>query len=687
MNGEIWEVFNSNFEDHYQKLQSIKQEVNLMMVEGGPGVAGTRDGEALLDMRTEINGGKKDGAFEVKHVLENPEGEDGDSDIPERESWGGKLDFMLSVVGYAIGLGNVWRFPYLCFRNGGGAFLVPYLLTLIFAGVPMFMLEVSLGQFLSIGGLGVFKISPIFKGVGYAAAVMACWLNVYYIVVLAWGLYYLYSSLTAELPWGTCLNSWNTERCRNPYEQKFADVCRNQTGIACSTLPSKNNWKDFPECRNESTTTAIFCEFKNNKNDTMDLFNLNVTDPVEEFWERKALNMTSSVSEPGGLRTELVVTLAIAWIMCYFCIFKGVKWTGKVVYFTALFPYFLLTILFIRGITLEGASIGLSFYLTPQFDKLSESRVWIDAATQIFFSYGLGLGAIIALGSYNKYNNNVYKDAIIICTINSVTSMFAGIVIFSFLGFMANQQGVAVEDVAKSGPGLAFLAYPSAVLQMPLSPLWSCLFFFMLVFLGLDSQFCTMEGFITAVVDEFPRFLRPRKPLFIAVVCFLSFIVGLACISRGGIYVFQLFDEYSASGMSLLFLMFCECIAVSWGFGARRFREAMHDMIGYYPSYFFVACWSVITPAICGGVFIFKLVTWKNLVYQDYEYPFWAHLVGYFMSLSSIACIPTYAIYLWFTTPGTRQEKYNLIVSPELDLTQIRPKGSEAACHSKLTHL
>ncbi|KAJ3601857.1 hypothetical protein NHX12_029619 [Muraenolepis orangiensis] len=145
-------------------------------------------------------------------VQKNQASGDSQTKPPEREQWGNKIQFFLAVAGNIVGLGNVWRFPYLCYKNGGGAFFIPYVLFLVTCGIPLFFLETSLGQYTSQGGITCWKkICPLFQGLGYGNQVVILYTGVYYIVILAWAILYLFSSFHAELPWATCRNSWNTD--------------------------------------------------------------------------------------------------------------------------------------------------------------------------------------------------------------------------------------------------------------------------------------------------------------------------------------------------------------------------------------------------------------------------------------------------------------------------------------------
>ena len=142
----------------------------------------------------------------------------------EREQWSQKTEFLLAVIGFAVDLGNVWRFPYICYRNGGGAFLIPYMIMMIFGGLPLFYLELALGQYYKNGCLTLWKsICPMAKGIGYAICFIDLYMGMYYNTIIAWALYYFCSSFTTTLPWTSCTNSWNTEYCRTVVERSLLE--------------------------------------------------------------------------------------------------------------------------------------------------------------------------------------------------------------------------------------------------------------------------------------------------------------------------------------------------------------------------------------------------------------------------------------------------------------------------------
>uniref|UniRef100_A0A8C4DJS0 Transporter n=1 Tax=Dicentrarchus labrax TaxID=13489 RepID=A0A8C4DJS0_DICLA len=537
----------------------------------------------------------------------------------DRETWGKKIDFLLSVIGFAVDLANVWRFPYLCYKNGGGAFLIPYILFLVIAGMPLFYMELALGQYNREGAATIWKICPIFKGVGYTVILIALYVGFYYNVIIAWSLYYLFSSMTRELPWLKCGNSWNSLNCTDP------------KSINGSILGNGTSYAKYK-----------------------------IT-PAAEYYERGVLHLHESrgIQDLGLPRWELTLCLVVVVFILYFSLWKGVKSSGKVVYITATMPYVVLFVLLIRGITLPGAMKGIRAYLHIDFKRLNNLEVWIDAATQIFYSLGAGFGVLIAFASYNKFDNNCYRDALLTSTVNCVTSFFSGFAIFSVLGYMAYKHGVDIEDVATEGAGLVFIIYPEAISTLPGSTFWAIVFFIMLLTLGIDSSMGGMEAVITGLTDDFKILKRNRK-LFTFATAFGTFLIALLCITNGGIYVLTLFDKYAA-GTSILFAVLIEAIGVSWFYGMKFYN--IEKMMGFKPGLYWRLCWKFVSPAFL--LDSLKLSAPPVLKYDEYVFPHWSNVVGWGVAMSSMLFVPCYAIYKFLSVSGTFKERIAYCITPE----------------------
>ncbi|XP_031644960.1 sodium-dependent neutral amino acid transporter B(0)AT3 isoform X2 [Oncorhynchus kisutch] len=574
----------------------------------------------------------------------------------ERPKWNNKAEYLLTCIGFAVGVGNVWRFPYLCQIYGGGAFLIPYLIALVFQGLPLLYLELAIGQRLRMGSIGVWNsISPYLGGVGVASMLVSFCVSLFYNTIVAWVLWYLFNSFQEPLPWSQC------------------PLNHNNTGYV-------------EECV-EST-------------------------PVNYFWYRQTLNITPNMETSGSLQWWMVVSLATAWSIVYICFVRGIETIGKAVYVTATFPYLVLTIFLVRALTLPGAYEGLIYLFTPDWEILKNPQVWLDAATQIFFSLSVAFGGLISFSSYNSQKNNCEKDAVLVGVINSATSIYASIPIFAILGFKAHtnyvtclngnilaltnefdisDMNITVEnyeqwfdslngthpsrvsdlklktcdlqtflDQSASGTGLAFIVFTEAVISMPGSQVWAVLFFIMLFSLGLSSMFGNLEGILTPLHDLklVPKWM-PNE-LFT------------------GNYWLEIFNSYVGS-VPFLIIAFFEIIAVAYIYGIGRFSDDLEFMTGHRPNIFWKVCWLVISPLMLFVVLVAYVAVqaqtpptyaaW-NPDYVNFPntevlpYPDWVFAICVLLSSVPVISIPLVAIYRLICCMSGRHSKDSLHNNP-----------------------
>ncbi|KAJ7410722.1 Sodium-dependent neutral amino acid transporter B(0)AT3 [Pitangus sulphuratus] len=376
---------------------------------------------------------------------------------------------------------------------------------------------------------------------------------------------------------------------------------------------------------------------------------------VNYFWYRKTLNITPDITESGTLQWWLILCLATCWAIVYLCTIRGIETTGKAIYVTAIFPYLVLTIFLIQGLTLPGATDGLAYLFTPKLNTLKNPRVWLDAATQIFFSLSLAFGGLIAFSSYNPQKNDCEKDAVTVAIVNSVTSLYASIPVFSVLGFKAttaywdcldrniisiiNEFDLPEESIMRqnytswitflnsshpekiaglklkscdlqefldqsvSGTGLAFIVFTQAIILMPGSQAWAILFFIMLFSLGLSSMFGNIEGVFTPLLELQIVSKSTPKELLSGIICLISFLIALCFTLRSGSYWIDIFDRYAGS-VPLLVIAFFEVIGVVYVYKIKRFSKDVKWMTGRKLNLYWQITWRFISPLLLLTVFM-----------------------------------------------------------------------------------
>ena len=451
------------------------------------------------------------------------------SQAPARATWTGRSMFLFAAIGSAIGLGNIWRFPYIAYDNGGGAFLLPYVVALITAGVPVLVLDYLLGhRFRGSAPLVWRRISARTEAIGWVQTIITYIIAVYYAVILAWSTIYTWFSL--KLAWG-----------EDP-EAFFVG--------------------DFLHADNESinSTTVVW---------------------------------------------PIAITLAVIWVLIVAVMALGIrKGTGMLssVFVPTLIVLFL--ILVGRSLFLPGAGEGLEAFFTPRWSALADPTVWMAAYGQIFYSLAIAFGIMMTQASYLKRRSNLSGLGTVVGLSNSGFEVLAGIGVFATLGFMASTSGVAVDEVATSGIGLAFIAFPTIINQMPGGPLFGVLFFGSLFIAGFTSLVTIVEVVVSSFQDKF-RLERRTASIAVGVACAVPSLVLFPVTT--GLGSLDIVDKF-VNVLGIVLIAVISTVTIGW---VLKRTPELRSHVNAVSSLQLGRWWdfslTVITPLILGITFILEV--------------------------------------------------------------------------------
>lgn len=506
--------------------------------------------------------------------------------MSQRAHWSNNLGFILAAVGSAVGLGNIWRFSAMVYENGGSVFLIPYVIALLTIGIPLLILEYSLGHWRSgAAPKAFFDIDKKWEWLGWWAVSFSMFgVMAYYSVVLAWCLdYFLFAvqSLFSAAP------LWSTD-----------------------------------------PNTFFFDDF---------------------------LKLSKNVGDFGTFNTMSALSSVFIWFVCWFICYKGVSKGIEVANKIFMPLLFLLTLgLVIWTFFLDGSHIGYAAYLgKPDFQKLSNIDVWIAAYSQNFYTLSIGFGIMIAYASYLPKKTSIVKNAIMTGFLNHAYSLLTGFAVFGILGFMAAKKGVPIQDLVKSGMGLAFVAFPEAINSLPFGKMnfaFGVIFFFCLTIAGISSAVSIMECFIAAILDKF-HFHRKHV---VTIICIIGFILSLMFMNGSGLFFLDIFDHFILN-YGLVTVGLLECIIIGWLFSNELLvkhilsispsKGLKKKILKFFLSVFWIYSIRFVSPFILATILVLSIQKDLGTPYEGYPVKYILfmgvgvlvlnHLLGYIFS-----CLP-----------------------------------------------
>ena len=442
-----------------------------------------------------------------------------------REQWGCKIGFILSAVGSAVGLGNIWRFPYVAYTNGGGAFLIPYFVAIFTAGIPLLILEYGMGhKYKGSTPLAIARGKKGWEWLGWWPTINAFIILIYYSMIISWTINYLKLSFTKG--WG---NDTNT------------------------------------------------------------------------FFYNTFLNTSNSPLEFGGVVWHILIGIAFVWAINWFICYKGIK-KGIEKFNKVLLPslVFIMIIITIKSVNLDGAVKGLNTLFTPDWSMVLRHEVWIAAYGQVFFSLSLAMGIMMTYSSYLPKDTDINNSAFMTGFANCGFEFLSAIAVFSILGYMATMQGVEVSDVVSSGVGLAFIVFPQVFTTMgSVGTLLGVLFFLCLIFAGITSSVSLIQAVSAPFQDKFGW----KRENVVTVLAILGFLISIVFSTGAGLYLLDIIDNF-INNYGIVVVGFLEVILIGWIITPDKIRDHTNNV-----SYFNIGkWWNIMIKFISPSILIFMVI-------------------------------------------------------------------------------